>query len=341
MPTFTVEQIAAKVGGQVLGSGEIAISGIDAIDHAGPGDLTFVRDARRAAAWPGAKAGAVLANADLDVQPLPGRAVIRVANADLALAQTLALFAPADEPASDASDIHPTAVIAPAAVLGKGLRIGAHSVVGERTRLGDGCILGANVTLGRDCAVGAGTRLDPGVVVYDRCEIGSHSYLHANVVIGGDGFGYRPAADGKSLVKIPHIGTVRIGHHVEIGAATCVDRAKFSATVIGDGTKIDNLCQIAHNCRIGRCCVIAGNTGLAGTVTLGDGVMIGGCAILRDHITVGAGARIAGAAVVGQDVPAGETWGGYNAQEIGAALREHVAVRKLPSLLKELRRKKP
>ncbi|MCX5661671.1 MAG: UDP-3-O-(3-hydroxymyristoyl)glucosamine N-acyltransferase [Planctomycetota bacterium] len=341
MPTFTVDQIAARVNGQVLGAGSLPISGVDQINEAGPEQVTFVRDARRAAAWPTSKAGAVLANADLDVQPTPGRAVIKVADADLALALTLEMFAPAPVlPDPGIPGVHPRAFVDPSAVLGKDVRVGAGAFIGPGSRLGDGCVVHANVVIQAQCVVGPNCTLDPGVVIYDRCELGSHVHLHGNVVVGGDGFGYRPSPDGRSLVKIPHIGIVRIGNHVEIGSGTCIDRAKFSATVIGDGTKIDNLCQIAHNCRVGRCCVIAGNTGLAGSVTLGDGVMIGGCAILRDHITVGAGAKIAGASVVGQDVPAGETWGGYHAQEIGAALREHVAVRKLPGLLKELRRNK-
>ena len=161
--------------------------------------------------------------------------------------------------------------------------------------------------------------------------------IHPNVTIGADGFGYRPAPGGKGLVKIPHIGNVVIHDDVEIGASACIDRAKFSSTIVGMGTKIDNLVQIAHNCVIGRFCILAGHAGMAGSSTLGDGVILGGRVSIKDHVNVGSGATVLGLGAVMNDIPAGETWGGMPAQDARQALREHVAIRKLPDILKQLK----
>jgi UDP-3-O-[3-hydroxymyristoyl] glucosamine N-acyltransferase len=189
-----------------------------------------------------------------------------------------------------------------------------------------------------DAGIGPGCVLFPGVVVYHHCELGSGVIVNANTVIGADGFGYRPAPDGSGLVKIPQIGTVKIGNDVEIGAGACIDRGKFSATVIGDGTKIDNLCHIAHNCRIGKGCVLAAQVGLSGSVVVGDGVAIGGQVGVADHFTVGDGAQLAAQAGVISDVPAGATWFGTPAHDLRATLREAVALRRLPDLIKTLKK---
>ena len=159
------------------------------------------------------------------------------------------------------------------------------------------------------------------------------------MTIGADGFGYRPALDGKSLVKIPQIGTVNIGREVEIGAGSCIDRGKFSATTIGDGTKIDNLVQIAHNCTIGRSCVIAGLVGISGSVTIGDGVMIGGNVGIADHITIGDGAKLGAKAGVMRDVAPGAFIVGAPARDTKKAMREWAALAKLPDLIKVWRGK--
>ncbi|MCL4166323.1 UNVERIFIED_CONTAM: hypothetical protein GTU68_048792, partial [Idotea baltica] len=168
-----------------------------------------------------------------------------------------------------------------------------------------------------------------GTVIRERTVIGAYCIFHTNVSIGADGFGYRPSDDGRGLVKIPQIGNVVIGNGVEIGANSCVDRGKFSSTIIGDGCKIDNLVQIAHNCVMGRSCIMAGHSGLAGSVTLGDGVIIGGSASIKDHTTIHSGATIgAGSGVMG-DVEAGKIMLGYPATESREMLKQWVALRKL------------
>jgi len=183
----------------------------------------------------------------------------------------------------------------------------------------------------------------PAAVVRERCIVGHHCILHSHCTLGADGFGYRvgKTADGSPyLHKIPQIGIVRLGDHVEIGANTAIDRAKFSETVIGDGTKIDNLVQIGHNVRIGRMCAISGSTGIAGSVTIGDGVTIGGMVAIKDHLTIGDGATLAGACQVMTHVPAGELWVGSPAREYHKAGREYAIIPKLPEMYRAFRKQK-
>jgi UDP-3-O-[3-hydroxymyristoyl] glucosamine N-acyltransferase len=340
MPSFTAEQIAARVGGQLVdakGTGGIAITGVDALEAATPEQITFIRDPARAGRWASSRAGAVLVGPGVEIEAV-GRPVIRVQEADVAVAIVLGMFAP--PPVRPTPGTHPAAVVEPSTVLGKGVAIGPGCYIGHRVRIGDRTVLHANVTVLDESVIGADCEFFPGVVIRERCELGDRVNLHPNVVIGADGFGYRPSTDpGRpGMMKIPQIGTVRIGNDVEIGAGSCVDRAKFAATVIGDGTKIDNLCQIAHNCVIGRCCVIAGQAGLAGSVTLGDGVIIGGRSGVRDHVTIGAGAKVAGAAAVADDVKPGATVAGYPARDAREVMREYAAMRRLPELVKLLRK---
>ena len=226
-------------------------------------------------------------------------------------------------------DIHTTAVVHKSANLGKGVKIGANCYIGKNVTIGDGTIVYPNVTIMDDTIIGMGCIIWSGTVIRERCEIGHQCIFHTNVSIGADGFGFRPSPDGRGLVKIPQIGNVVIGNGVEIGANSCVDRGKFSSTIIGDGSKIDNLVQIGHNSVMGRSCIMAGHSGLAGSVTLGDGVIIGGSASIKDHTTIHSGATVgAGSGVVG-DVAAGKTVLGYPACDSRDMLKQWVALRKL------------
>jgi UDP-3-O-[3-hydroxymyristoyl] glucosamine N-acyltransferase len=237
--------------------------------------------------------------------------------------------------------VHPTAAVHPTAQLGARVRIGPHVTVDRRVRLGDDVVLHAGVCLYADVVIGDGCVLHANTVIRHRCKLGRRVLLHQNVSIGADGFGYRPPRGGLGFVKIPHVGNVELEDDVEIGANACVDRAKFGTTLIGEGTKIDNLCHIGHNVRIGRHCSISGLTGVAGSTIIEDGVMIGGGANIRDHITIGAKARVGGASGVGADVPAGVTVTGYPADEVQATLRQWASVRKLPEVLRKLGRVTP
>lgn len=242
------------------------------------------------------------------------------------MAEVLELFT-SSTPVFD-TEIHPTAVIHETAKIGEGCKIGANCYVGKDVELGNEVVLYPNVAVFDETTIGNNTVVWSGTTIRERCEIGSHCIFHINVSIGADGFGYRPSADGRGLVKIPHIGNVIIGDYVEIGANSCVDRAKFSSTIVGDGCKIDNLVQIAHNCILGRFCIMAGHSGLAGSVTLGDGVVIGGSASIKDHTTIESGATVGAGSGVMNDVKAGKTVLGYPAQDSRDMLKQWVAVRR-------------
>jgi UDP-3-O-[3-hydroxymyristoyl] glucosamine N-acyltransferase len=334
-PTHSAREIADRVGGELAGAPEVQVVGLAAPEEATPRHLVLIRDLHHAQQWPACAAQVALVDRKLTLEPGAGRALIRVTDADLALIAVLTMFAP--PPARPPRGVHPTAVIDPSAVLGPNLAIGAGVCVGARTRIGAGSILHPHAVVYDDCTLGPDCELHSGAVVRERCELGARVVLHANAVIGADGFSFKPAPDGRGLLKVPQIGIVRLGDDVEIGAGTCIDRATFGATEVGAGTKIDNLCQIGHNCRIGRSVALAAQVGIAGSSTVGDGVLMGGKAGIRDHLTIGAGAQIAAYAAVMHPVPAGARWAGYPAGDGRDTMRQISAVRQLPDLLKSLR----
>ena len=337
MKQFTVEQLNQAVNGTLDGSPTIMITGIDHISEATPNQLTFIGEKKYLKLWDQSRASAAIVNANLDIDPGQGRALIRVADADLALAEVLQLFEPA--PPECGPGIHSTAVVDATAEIGQGAAIGAGCYIGPGVVIGANTRLYPNVTVLDETHIGSETIIWSGAVIREHCLIGSHCIIHPNVTIGADGFGFRPSPDGQGLVKIPQIGVVKIGDGVEIGAGSCVDRGKFGATTIGDGTKIDNLIQIGHNCKLGRSCIMAGQSGLAGSVTLGDGVMMGGGARVKDHVTVGAGTQIGGNAGVVSDVGPGQRLLGLPAIDARQTLRIWAAQRHLPDLVKQMKKK--
>lgn len=334
--SLTTAAVADLTGGQLVGPGDIAITGMQTLADAMPGDLSFVTDAKFFDDWNEAKAAAALVPRDLEIEPGDGRALIRVDHVDLAVGAVLGALAP-DWPQPDAG-VHASANVDPGANVATSAHIGAGCYIGPGAHIGEGAVLHPNVTVMNDSSIGDGSILWPGVVIRERCILGRGCILHPNVTVGSDGFGYRPAADGGGLVKIPQIGTVEIGDDVEIGAGTCIDRGKFGATTIGDQTKIDNLVHIAHNCRVGRCVVLTGQVGLAGSVVAGDGVMIGGNTAIRDHVTLGAGAKVGGHSGVMVDVAPGKTVAGAPAKDAKIMFREIASVAKLPDLIKRVKK---
>jgi UDP-3-O-[3-hydroxymyristoyl] glucosamine N-acyltransferase len=327
MKSFTIKEINEILKGELVGDTKQQINGPEQLEKAGNNHITFVGNRIYIRLWETSKACAAVVDEKLKIEPGENRALIKVKNADLAMARLLEVFDPG-LPQFDI-DIHPKAVIHKSATIGKDCKIGAGCYVGKDVVLGDAVVLFPNVTILDETIVGKGTIIWPGTVIRERCEIGQYCIFHINVSIGADGFGYRPSEDGRGLVKIPQIGNVIIGNAVEIGANSCVDRGKFSSTIIGDGCKIDNLVQIAHNCIMGRFCIMAGHSGLAGSVTLGDGVIIGGSASITDHTTIHSGAVVGGGSGVMNDVPAGKTVLGYPAQDSREMLKQWVALRKL------------
>ena len=337
MLSFTTGEINQKVNGILTGDPQVPITGVDHVSAATAEQLTFIGTKKYVGLWDTSKAAAVIVNDSLGFDPGQDRTAISVADADLALAQVLDMFAP--PPAKCEVGCHPSAVIDTTATIGQEASIGAGCYIGPGVVIGSHAKLYPNVTVLDDSCIGDGTVIWSGTVIRERCRIGKQCLIQPNVTIGADGFGYRPSPDGQSLVKIPQIGSVEIGDGVEIGAGSCVDRGRFSATRIGDGTKIDNLVQIAHNCTLGRSCVMAGQSGLAGSVTLGDGVIMGGRAIVSDHLSVGSGTKIGGNAGVISDIPAGKTVLGLPADDFRKTMRLWASLKQLPDLIQQMKKK--
>jgi len=327
MKLYTIQEINAILKGEIVGNTTQKISGPEELQKATVDQISFIGSRKHIHLWKTSKASVVIINADLNVDSEENRALIKVKNADLAMAKILELFNPSS-PKFEV-EIHPTAVIHTSVIIGKGCKIGANCYIGKDVVLGDEVVLYPNACIFDEVKIGDYTVVWSGTVIRERCEIGSYCIFHTNVSIGADGFGYRPSDDGRGLVKIPQIGNVIIGNYVEIGANSTVDRAKFSSTIIGDGCKIDNLVQIAHNCVLGRSCIMAGSSGLAGSVTLGDGVIIGGSSSIKDHLTIHSGAVVGGGSGVMSDVAAGKTVVGYPATDSRDMFRQWVALRKL------------
>jgi UDP-3-O-[3-hydroxymyristoyl] glucosamine N-acyltransferase len=336
--TYTTDDLARHVRGELRGRSDLVVTGVNALADATEREITFIADASHARAWAGARAGAAVISAGIEPagHDPESRALIVVPRAALAMVELLRLFAPPTP--QPEPGVHPTAIVHAGATIGRDACIGPYVTVDDGATIGDRAVLHAGVRVGADVRIGDDSVVHANTVIRERCRIGRRVVLHSNVSVGSDGFGYEPAPDGSGLIKVPHIGTVSIEDDVEIGAGSCIDRGKFGATVIGEGTKIDNLVQIAHNCRIGRCCVVAGQTGFSGSVIVGDGVTIAGAVGVADHVTIGSGATIAARSGVMKDVPAGETHGGTPACEAGIALRQTAALRKLPDWMQKASR---
>lgn len=292
---FTLVELCRKFGGEIQGQEKLLVVGVRPLDEAAPQHLSFYHNRRYLAAALASRAGALLVR---DPKPFPDRTLWIHPEPYLALAQVLELFYP---PKAPKPGIHPTAVVAPSAKVGKGVSIGPCAVVGEEAIIGDRAVLGAGCVLGDECVVGESTVLHPGVVIEPRCHVGAHCVLHAGVVVGSDGFGF--ATSGGSHHKVPQVGKVVIEDDVELGANVCVDRATLGETRIGKGTKVDNLVQIGHNVTIGEGCLLVAQTGVAGSSKLGRGVILAGQAGVTGHVNIGDGAVITAKAGAMEDVP--------------------------------------
>ncbi|WP_298141182.1 UDP-3-O-(3-hydroxymyristoyl)glucosamine N-acyltransferase [Flavobacterium sp.] len=326
MKNLTIQEINTILNGEIIGKTTHSITAPEQLDLAKETEISFIGSKKYEKYWVNSNASAAIVNEDISIEPGENKVFIKVKNADLAMSQVLEMFAP-DAPQFDEM-IHPTAVVHPTAKIGNGTKIGAGCYIGPNVEIGDNAILYPNVTILDHSIIGQNTIIWSGAVVRERCHVGAFCILHPNCTIGADGFGFRPCPE-KGLVKIPQIGNVIIGNGVEIGANSCVDRGKFSSTVVGDGCKIDNLVQIGHNSKLGKCCIMAGNSGLAGSVTLGNGVIIGGSASIKDHTTIGDRAIIGAGSGVAADVEAGKTMLGYPAVEARTALKQWAILKRM------------
>lgn len=326
MIAYSIDEINQILKGEIVGFTDIKITAPEQLDHANVTEISFIGHKKYEKLWSSSKACAAIVNEDISILPGENKAFIKVKNADLAMSQVLEMFAP-PLPIFTV-DIHPSAIVDESATIGTGVKIGPGCYVGPNVTIGNHTTLYPNVTILDECTIGEHTVIWPGSVVRERCHIGSHCILHPNCTIGADGFGFRPDPQ-RGLVKIPQIGNVIIGNGVEIGANSCVDRGKFSSTILGDGCKIDNLVQIGHNSKLGKFCILAGNSGLAGSVTLGNGVIIGGSASIKDHTTIGDGAVVGAGSGVTGDIAAGKTMLGYPAVEARDALKQWAILKRL------------
>jgi len=331
---LTVRQIAEMLGGTVEGNDSAAIEGIAPVETAGKSELTFAADGLHAGQLVSSKASAAIVAAGQAVPKTADMAIIRVEDVNAAITTLLGhLAGPEDLPTEG---VHGSAVVAEDADLAPDAAIGPGVIVGARAEIGARCVLCANVSVGANVKIGTDTILFESVVVRSGCRIGSRVSIGPNTVIGYDGFGYY-FAEGVHH-KIPHIGNVVISDDVEIGACSCVDRAKFGSTRIGAGTKIDNLVQVAHNVQVGRGCILIGQCGIAGSAKLGDNVVIGGNAGIRDNVTLGEGVKCAAFAAVATDVPDGQIVAGVPAGPARQEMRIAMAQKQLPELLKRVRK---
>ncbi|MGH7647560.1 MAG: UDP-3-O-(3-hydroxymyristoyl)glucosamine N-acyltransferase [Gemmatimonadaceae bacterium] len=330
-PSLTAEAIARLVGGTVRGNGEVRVRGVAPLDRATSDDLSFLAQQRYAPLFERSAAGVVLVSPDL--ADVPGDALCRIVvrqphEAMLRVLPELYPDAPRER------GIHATAVVGRGVRLGDGVAIGPYAVIGDHAQLGNDVVVAAHVSIGAGAAVGAQSWLAHGVTLYPGTVLGERVRVHAGARLGCDGFGYVPGESGHR--KIPHVGRCIIGDDVEIGANSTIDRGSVDDTVIGAGTKIDNLVQIAHNVRIGRLCLIMAQVGVAGSVHMGDGCILAGQVGVSGHHTIGDGARLAAQAGVFGDIPAGETWSGYPARPHGEMLRAHAALFKLSGLMRRI-----
>ena len=327
MKSYSIKEINEIISGELVGNTDQQISAPEQLEKAEINNISFVTSRKYIRQWETSKACAAIVDEKLEFEPGENRAIIKVKNTDMAITKLLRVFDPG--PPKFDTDIHPAAVVDKTAIIGKGCKIGAGCYVGKNVVLGDSVTLFANVTILDDSKVGNGTIFWPGAVIRERTEIGQYCIFNNNVSIGADGFGFHPSEDGRGLVKIPQIGNVVIGNGVEVGANSCIDRGKFSSTIIGDGCKIDNLVQIAHNVVLGRSVIVAGTTGIAGSAKIEDGALIGGGVSIKEHTTIHAGAKVGAGTGVMNDIPAGKTVLGYPAQDARETLKGWVALRKL------------
>ena len=327
---FTLGEVADAVGGELAGDGRLRLAGVETLDRATPADLSWVADARRAAEVGTTRAGALIVASPADAA---GKPAIVVALPALALARWIRHWRPAPRPVhgiSRAAHVHPSAR------LGAGVSIAAGATVAARARIGARTVLCAGVFVGEEAQVGEDSYLHPNVAVLDRCRVGARCILHSGAVIGSDGFGF--VWDGARHQKIPQVGIVRIEDDVEIGANAAIDRATLGETVIGRGTKIDNLVQIGHNVVVGEHSILCGQAGIAGSARLGGRVTLAGQVGIGDHARVGDGTVATGQAgiVSNATVPPGSFLSGMPAAPHRDFLKRAALIARLPQLVRRL-----
>ena len=331
MKKLTAAALAGMLKSDVLGTGDIEITGVGSLSEAGTGDVSFLGNKKYIDMISSSKATVIIVPEDFEGSPQAGKAWIKCENPTTAFSTAIDYFAP--NPIEFKPGIHPTAVISESAEIAPSCHIGAYAVVEDNAMIGKNSIVCSHVYIGHEVKIGSGCKFYPGTVIRERCIIGNNVITHAHVSIGADGFGYAPSPFG--IVKIPQVGIVQIDDEVEIGANTTIDRARFGKTWIKLGVKIDNQVQIAHNVTVGEFSMLVGQCGIAGSTHIGQGVIIAAQAGINGHITLHDGCKVGPCAVVKDDVPAGGVVIGYPAQSPRDFMAKHV----LPKSVKKLNNK--
>ncbi|MCX5696015.1 MAG: UDP-3-O-(3-hydroxymyristoyl)glucosamine N-acyltransferase [Candidatus Omnitrophica bacterium] len=332
----TLKEIAQAIEGEIAGDANIVITGISGIKEAASGDITFLSNPKYVPLLKSTVASAIIVSKDTQVPA--SKSVIRVANPSLAFAKVISFMAPED--LTHPKGIHSSVILAKSARLGKNVNIGPYTVVEDGAQIGDNAVIYPGCFIGNGSKIGSSVLIYANVSVRERVIIGNRVTIHSGTVVGSDGFGF-VTVDGIHH-KIPQVGSVEIGDDVEIGANVTIDRARFDKTVIGRGTKIDNLVQIAHNVVIGENCLIVAQVGISGSTVIGNNVVLAGQAGLVGHITVGDGAIVTAQSGVSKSIPAGAMFSGYPARPFLENQKAHAYVHNLPKmfdLLKELKKK--
>jgi UDP-3-O-[3-hydroxymyristoyl] glucosamine N-acyltransferase len=332
--SFTQAEVAAVVKpSRTAGSTSELIRGIASLGSAAPGDISFLGNPKYRPSVASTRASIILLPPDYKGEPGPNQAHMIVDNPSFALARLCSRIEQALWPRPVAG-IHASAVVAPDAAVAASATVGPMCVVEAGARVGERAHLQARVFVGRGAVVGEDCWLMPGAVVAAECTLGKRVRLQPGAVVGADGFGYEFVSGRHE--KVPQVGTVEIGDDVEIGANSTIDRSRFGSTAVGEGTKIDNLVQVGHNCVIGRHCLICAQSGLAGSVTLGDYVVVGGQCGLAGHLTVGSGAKIAAQSGVKDDVPPNTSIWGTPSMPLLLEQKLTVLRHRLPELFKRV-----
>ncbi|HQO38233.1 MAG TPA: UDP-3-O-(3-hydroxymyristoyl)glucosamine N-acyltransferase [Candidatus Omnitrophota bacterium] len=330
----TLKEIARLVNGDIVGDENALITGVAGIEDAREGDITFMANPKYHAFLSRTRASCVIVGRD--AADAGGKTLLRVDNPSLAFTQVVSFVHPQEirHPAG----VHASAVVAPGAVIGRNAGIGACAVVGEGARIGDNTVIYPNCSIGRNAVIGGNTIVYSNVSIREDVKVGNNVIVHAGTVIGSDGFGF-VTVNGVHH-KIPQVGTVVIEDDVEIGANCTIDRARFDKTVIGQGTKLDNMVHIAHNVTIGRNCLIVAQVGVSGSTTIGNNVILAGQVGVVGHVTIGDNAIVMAKSGISKNVPENSVLYGVPAQPVNEAKKLHAYVNGLPKMhqtLKELK----
>lgn len=326
---FCVQELADLVGGEVAGEGGFVVTGVADLQTATPADISFLLKKSQEALLAESRAGALVVPLDVATE----RPAIKVKNPALAITRIHRHFLQDD---FVAAGIHPAAHIGKGCRISEQVTVGPQVVLGDNVRIGQRTTLEPGVVIGAEVLLGDDVTIMANVVIGHGCKIGNRVIIQSGSVIGSDGYGYVQDAQGRH-VKRPHVGIVVLEDDVEIGANSCVDRATFGATVIKQGTKIDNLVQIGHNVTVGEGCLLVAHCAIGGSTTLGRGVVLGGQVAITDHVTVGDGVMVAGKSGIASSVKGGSVVSGIPAIDHRIWLRASSAFAKLPQLVKDLR----